>query len=250
MRGFPTDTTPTGEEYTHISKRGVSSFVPVTTTSPKEMSYSTDLPEVPSTVPTSATGLSPAPVDHTYPPANSLSASIESPTTHSRDSSWGVHVSSWLRMPSRRLLSNFSSSSSRPSIEHSASVPAGTAGGVSEVLTTHPSLLGPSRSSGEYGFFSILEAPESTVDVEMEEKFRTSFAFDEKEKLLGCKCVVVDLGGFAEFASFRLSWVYLPTSSCVWPSLHFYQLLLVPFERTIDITDHGKFSFCNAKECH
>ncbi|KAI0095265.1 glycosyltransferase family 1 protein [Irpex rosettiformis] len=186
MRGFPADTADPSEEYTNISKRGGSSFVPVTTTSPKQMSFASDLPELSSGLPTPSTGLSLAPVDHTYPPANSLSASIESPMTHSRDSSWGVQVSSWLKMPSRRLLSNFSSSSSRPNIEHSASMPAGTTGGVSEVLTTTPSLPPTSRSSGEYGFFSMLEAPESTVDVEVEEKFRSSFAFDEKEKLLGC----------------------------------------------------------------
>lgn len=58
--------------------------------------------------------------------------------------------------------------------------------GVSEVISTHPT-LSTSHASGEFGFFSILEAPESTVDAETEEKFRTSFAFDEKEKLLGCE---------------------------------------------------------------
>lgn len=31
-----------------------------------------------------------------------------------------------------------------------------------------------------------METPDSMVDPEAAEKFRTSFAFDDKEKLLGC----------------------------------------------------------------
>lgn len=187
LRTTPANAADHGDEYTHISKRAGSSFVPVTTTSPKQMSHPSQLPDVTTPTTMTSTGLSPAPAHHTYPPANSPSASIEMSASPSREGSgWGTHVSSWLRMPSRRLLTSPFGGIVRPHIEHSASMPAGTgAGGVSEVLTTHPSLAA-SRSSGDYGFFSILEAPESTVDPEMEQKFRDSFAFDEKEKLLGC----------------------------------------------------------------
>ena len=47
--------------------------------------------------------------------------------------------------------------------------------------------LSTSRTYGEYGFFSILEAPESMIDQDVVDKFRSSFAFDEKERLLGCE---------------------------------------------------------------
>ena len=91
------------------------------------------------------------------------------------------------RMPSRKMLSSpFSSSSSRSGLEHTASMPASTGtSGVSEVLSnnlTHS----VTRNSGDFGYFSVLEAPESLIDSDAEEKFRASFAFDEKEKLLGC----------------------------------------------------------------
>jgi sterol 3beta-glucosyltransferase len=94
----------------------------------------------------------------------------------------------WLKMPSKKLLSSpFSSSFGlRPTIEHSASAPV-TTEGVSEVLSHHQLSMSTSRSSGDFGYFSILETPESLMDEDTIEKFRTSFAFDEKEKLLGCK---------------------------------------------------------------
>lgn len=192
MRALTTpEVTETGDEYTHISKKPGSSFVPVMITSPKVISRSSETS--PSQVMPSATMPNP---HHTYPPSTSPTASVELSASPSRESSisgWGVNVPSWLKMPSRKLLASpFGGSTSRPAMEHSVSMPASTgASGVSEILSTHP--LSVSRTSGEYGFFSILEAPESTVDAETEEKFRTSFAFDEKEKLLGCKFLVLSL---------------------------------------------------------
>ena len=35
--------------------------------------------------------------------------------------------------------------------------------------------------------YSVLETPEMAIDQEMIDKFRTVFAFDDKEALLGCK---------------------------------------------------------------
>ncbi|KAI0343992.1 hypothetical protein BDW22DRAFT_1355240 [Trametopsis cervina] len=186
MRVLSSDNVDTGEEYTHISKRAGSSFVPVTTTSPTSSPRSTKVSESPSTS-LASPGLSPTTPPHTYPPTHSRSASLDLYAPPSREGGgWGVNVSSWLKMPSRRLLSTPFSSSPRSHIEHSTSLPAGAgSGGVSEVVTTHPSLSITSHSSGDYGFFSMLEAPESVVDAETEDKFRTYFAFDEKEKLLG-----------------------------------------------------------------
>jgi hypothetical protein len=44
--------------------------------------------------------------------------------------------------------------------------------------------FGPGHGS-ELGY-SVLEAPDSALDTEMIEKFQASFAFDDKERLLGC----------------------------------------------------------------
>lgn len=62
-------------------------------------------------------------------------------------------------------------------------VSASTSGAnVSEVLTSN---ISPSSSRfGDFGFFSILEKPSTMLDLETVEKFKTSFAFDEKETLL------------------------------------------------------------------
>lgn len=59
--------------------------------------------------------------------------------------------------------------------------------GVREVYST-PTLSATQASKGGLGdmAFSILETPNIAVDVEATEKFRTVFAYDEKETLLGC----------------------------------------------------------------
>lgn len=38
--------------------------------------------------------------------------------------------------------------------------------------------------------FSILETPDWEVEAEMAGKFRNDFAFDERERLLGCECLL------------------------------------------------------------
>ncbi|KAF7792479.1 hypothetical protein EIP86_003520 [Pleurotus ostreatoroseus] len=179
---------PEPEEYTHISRRNGSSFVPVTSTPSPTRSRSPKPSQ-----PTSA-DLTPvaSQAHHTYPPSTStsmygseLTASPTHETNSASTSSWSVGVPSWLRMPSRRLLTSpFSTMSpTRPTVDHSVSMPATTASGhVQEVLSSNLSL----SVSKEYGYFSLLETPETTVEPEMIDKFRTSFAFDEKERLLGC----------------------------------------------------------------
>lgn len=185
-----------GEDYTYISKRSGSSFVPVTATpsprsprSPRSRSRS-PLPSEPTSAELTPVASN---INHTYPP--STSSSLLGPqltSSPTRDSSstgtWSVGVPSWLKMPSRRLLTSpFSSVIARTPVEHSASMPATSSNaGISEVFSSGPA-LSASRTGGDFGFFSILEAPESMVDQETIDKFRSSFAFDDKEKLLGCK---------------------------------------------------------------
>ncbi|TCD70641.1 Sterol 3-beta-glucosyltransferase [Steccherinum ochraceum] len=183
------------EEFTHVTKRSSTTFVPITT-SPKS-SFRLDSPPAarPSLI-TESSSSSVTPTasyisTHTYPPSSSLSPSI-SETGHSASSNtstWSVGVPSWLKMPStRRLLTSpFSSLSSRPSTDHAATLPASGSAKVTEVLSQ--SYLSPSSTSrpfsGEFGFYSILEAPGFPMDSDIVEKFRSSFAFDEKETLLG-----------------------------------------------------------------
>ena len=63
---------------------------------------------------------------------------------------------------------------------------------VTEVVSSRTSSsnsrdAGSASVSGEFGFFSILETPETTVDPETADKFRQAFAFDDKENVLGSK---------------------------------------------------------------
>ncbi|OBZ79076.1 Sterol 3-beta-glucosyltransferase [Grifola frondosa] len=164
------------EDFTHILKRGGSSFIPVTA-SPK--------------VGTSPEG---EVSTHTYPPSRSRSRSPSSDLrTVTRDSatgSWSVGVPSWLRAPSRTLFGSSVPSGVRPVLEHAATMPASASvPAVSEVLSSNVVAGSGSHSgsggSNDFGFFSILEAPETMVDADTSEKFRASFAFDDKETLLG-----------------------------------------------------------------
>ncbi|KAF9243852.1 glycosyltransferase family 1 protein [Melanogaster broomeanus] len=115
------------EDFTHISKRGGTSFVPV------------------STVP------------------------------------WNVGVPSWWKVPRRGWISSASNSA----VDSAFPAPQ-SAGGVSEVYSTHqPSSSGQASGiPGDLGY-SVLERPEAVVDLEMAEKFKAAFAFDAKETLLG-----------------------------------------------------------------
>ncbi len=107
---------------------------------------------------------------HTYPPSPSPSTELAPlPTRDSANSSsWGVP--SWLRGSTRRVFS-VSSSSSDSTIGRR---------GVSEVLSADEGDV-----SADLGF-SVLETHEA-AEPEAAEKFRTTFAFDDKEPLLGCE---------------------------------------------------------------
>lgn len=107
------------------------------------------------------------PPDHTYPP------SIVHHTSHSSDSggikySWSVPVPSWLRNQSRRLFT----------------MGTGADEGQAEVPGVYTSISPASSEQNELGF-SILDGVESgTADPVAVEKFRTTFALDEKETLI------------------------------------------------------------------
>lgn len=159
------------EEFTHISHRpNSSSFVPVTSSGSKSLDYSS-----------SSTTLTPSNNQgktHTYPP----SILSEPPLVHrestassglvSTSNSWSVGVPSWLKGTRTRV--RFGTGSSEPAP-------------VKEVYSSSvPTASSKWSSTGDMAF-SVLETPEIAVDPEIVERFRTAFAYDEKETLLGCK---------------------------------------------------------------
>lgn len=164
--------TPESEPFTHISRRPNSaSFVPVTTS-----------PDSQETTPNS---LTPTATEHTYPPSPSVyRVDPDHPLIReSGGSAWSVGVPSWLR-GTRRVFggSSDSASASSPPLTSSNSR-------VREVYSS--TLAAPPAGSRVSGLgdlaFSALESPDVPIDPEMTEKFRTVFAYDEKETLLGCE---------------------------------------------------------------
>ncbi|KAF7784577.1 CAZyme family GT1 [Agaricus bisporus var. burnettii] len=140
------------EDFTHITPRA-NSFIPITE-SPK----SEDIPT-----------MLPSPTQETVEDA-------PNPQTQSLDhtNSWAVGVPSWLK--TRRM---FSLGPQAQSLSASA--------GVKEVCSS-PTVMPPvPTSKGGWGdmAFSILETPQIPIDSDVAEKFRTAFAYDEKETLLG-----------------------------------------------------------------
>ena len=98
---------------------------------------------------------------------------------HSLATSW-VSVPSWLRM-SRRGLGSASGAGNQQSAMHRE------AKAVTEVLSSGAHQSMTSSHGPELGY-SVLESPDSAIDLEIVEKFQASFAFDDKERLLGCPC--------------------------------------------------------------
>lgn len=111
---------------------------------------------------------------HTYPPPPSPPAelsTIPSRESSATGSSWGVP--SWLKS-SRRVFGSPQSTTSSLTVGQK---------GVSEVITTGGQA--GDRSITDFGF-SVLDTRDA-AEPEVIEKFRSTFAFDEKEHLLGCK---------------------------------------------------------------
>jgi sterol 3beta-glucosyltransferase len=170
------------EEFTHISRRADSSFIPVTS-SPQQLSPEEDVSK--SLTPT------PAAYDHTYPPSTSNSSVDPDYHSLSREgSSWSVGVPSWLK-GTRRVFG--ASTGSEQTLTQDSSA-------VREMYSsTTMSSLPSSRSTMGDMVFSVLETPEITVDADATEKFRAAFAYDEKETLLGCTSVLLFPANFSFF---------------------------------------------------
>ncbi|RXW23861.1 hypothetical protein EST38_g2016 [Candolleomyces aberdarensis] len=172
--------TETQEDYTYVSQRGNTSFVPVTSAS---------VPKSPTRLTVVA---SPEPIDlkskpssnslpiaeHTYPPSTSSFTPEPNLSSLSRESTslWNVGVPSWLK-PSRRF---FNSSPAPDSVSSSMTV---------KEMYTSPTSSSSLSTVSRFGTgdlaFSILETPNIPVDAEATEKFRAAFAYDERETLLG-----------------------------------------------------------------
>ena len=160
------------EDYMHVSRRfNSASFVPVTGSPPQTPSSAgADDSKHRPTVSASSS-------DHTYPPST-LSSRHEPNQILSRESSlWSVP--SWLK--GRRVFGSFASEPSTA-----------TSPGVKEMYSANSPPSSPPSGRLAIGdmAFSILETPDTPLDPEAVEKFRTAFAFDEKEKLLGCSSFI------------------------------------------------------------
>lgn len=166
------------EDFTHISKRGSASFVPLTS-SPLPLS-----PCIGDIATTSPNGLStdPSSRTHTYPPSTStgdLSSASFLSKGLAASAPWNVGVPSWLRVPRKGVsptTSNNAVPSAFPELQGD--------GGIREIYES--STPQGSGTSSELGY-SVLETSEAAVDQEMADKFKASFAFADKETLLGCK---------------------------------------------------------------
>ncbi|KNZ79620.1 Sterol 3-beta-glucosyltransferase [Termitomyces sp. J132] len=166
------ETSPEAEDFTHVSRRPNSlSFVPITT-SPKSIEGlpETHRDQTAQSLPNSAS-------EHTYPPSTSNSHIDPDHPSLSRESSSWVGVPSWFK-GTRRVFGG-SSSSEQTTITTLASVRE-----TYSSITATPSFPTTRSIIGDLTF-SILETPDIPVDVETTEKFRTAFAYDEKETLLG-----------------------------------------------------------------
>ncbi|KAF8649852.1 hypothetical protein AX16_005615 [Volvariella volvacea WC 439] len=135
------------DEFTYINRKPDSSFM-VFSTSPKRTSGS-----LPST-------------DSTKTVQESISSD------HTESTSWAPSVPSWLK-GTRRVFGGVTAG------ETVTSSPTG----IREMYSS--TLLAPTPTRSNDLAFSILETPNTVVDPEMIEKFRTAFAYDDKETLLG-----------------------------------------------------------------
>ena len=109
--------------------------------------------------------------DHTYPPPPSPGPS----PLEEQHGSWNVSVPSWLRVPGRRVFNSINILQASSFITNDR---------VQEVYSP-----GPADTSGDNSNlgFSIIEAREAAADPDVVAKFRSTFALDEREALLGCK---------------------------------------------------------------
>ncbi|TFL03583.1 hypothetical protein BDV98DRAFT_649078 [Pterulicium gracile] len=171
---------PQHEEFTHIS-RSTNSFVPHE--EPSSLGLKTDVEG--SALGGDVATPRPGALDHshTYPPSSSTTSDAGDnalrlvPSSSSTLSNWSVGVPSWLKSGgTRRPLSGGSNSNFDPSDL--------TASQKVREMYTSADESASSRSVGDMAF-SVLDSPNTVLDDEVVEKFHSTFAFDEKEVLLG-----------------------------------------------------------------
>ncbi|KAF9015467.1 hypothetical protein BDQ17DRAFT_1386196 [Cyathus striatus] len=166
----PQDSPLDADDYTHISRQ-TNTFIPLTT-SPRPI----DEKGEPSGILRSSNQQQ-STSEHTYPPSTSTSLTLPNHSSLSRENSnsWSVGVPSWLK--SRRVFGGSASNDLVSTCE------------VKEMYSSTSFNLSPAPTSRSSGFgdmaFSVLESPDTSVDMETAEKFRATFAYDEKEALLG-----------------------------------------------------------------
>lgn len=216
------------EEYEHISKRG--SFVPVATSAPGNdlTSPITNNPVFPTD--------SPLPLrDHTYPPSSSPGESSSSSQGKILPLGvpWNVGVPSWLRS-ARRTTAPGGSVSLTVSVSQNL-------GSVHEIYSS-PVTSFPDQSNGapaDLGY-SVLETTEAMVDGEIMEKFRTAFAFDDKEVLLACMPFPLTSAMSTNLVA-RLLRLSIQASACFWSLICVVQLLLFQVHWSPQSENKGKF---------
>lgn len=223
------------EDFTHISRR-TNTFVPVTESpklieSPVSASSSPPVSEANEDTPKLQQPHQVQPAEHTYPPSTSRQSVVPDLPSF-RSSSWGVGVPSWLKTRSRYFTSAIS-----PPSSPSADVI------VKEVYSsTAQSSPGAANKSGGWGdmAFSILETPNISVDSEMTDKFRTAFAYDEKETLLGCVLIFAPPRTRLLTRSFRFSWIYIQTFTSFWKTIYLNELFLFQVQRSSSRQNKGQ----------
>jgi len=215
------------EEYTHISKRG--SFVPVATST-----SGNDLTSPVTSNPVFPTDPSLPLRDHTYPPSSSPG---ESSSSHGKilplGVPWNVGVPSWLRS-ARRI------TAPGGSMGLTISAPQNL-GSVHEIYSS-PVTSSFDQSNGvpaDLGY-SVLETTEAMVDGEIMEKFRTAFAFDDKEVLLACMHLPITSVVSANLVV-RLLWLSIQASTRFGSLICVLQLLLFQVHWSPQSENKGKF---------
>lgn len=166
------------DDYTHVQRKDNSSFIPISSSPKASTSVSSFRQGTDSSASSRQTSHSLPIPHHTYPPSTS-NPTIYPNTTLNRESTshWGIGVPAWIK--SRRALGSALDSQVTPIDSH-----------IKEIYSSAASSPGPmptSRSLPADLAFSVLETPELSPDHETTEKFRSAFAYDEKETLLGCK---------------------------------------------------------------
>jgi sterol 3beta-glucosyltransferase len=216
------------EEFTHVWRRG---NIPVTTSPTSDREAATDHGAAKNLTIIASSSRS----DHTYPPSTSPVDPIRSSGGSSSPISWSVGVPSWLKVPSRLVLGS-SSVQREHQPEHAATSPTNPTG-ISEVYSSG-SKLGNRSGTSDLGY-SILETPGQPVEPEVVEKFRTAFAFDDKECLLGCAIgsILITRWSRTSLPRSRFPRLYFSPVTCLWQDICFIQLLLLQIEWTFDDKD-------------